>query len=186
MLPQLPSPGQMSLQAATLSGNGGGATLASASLMHQGGGLTHQGSFSSQQQMMAQAQVGPESASDLSSLHPDHTQCMNSTINHTYNHDVLTSVVLRLHSCLRAQNYTTWSMQTRVLFEPDCLLPVLKTSSMTTVEVLLLDLQMQQPSTAVSHQETHVYTQSSETLKAHANVLKVGLLCGRACSIVLR
>jgi len=70
MLPQLPSPGQMSLQAATLSGAGGGNTLASASLMHQGGGLTHQGSFSSQQHMqsMAQAEVRAGSASDLSRL----------------------------------------------------------------------------------------------------------------------
>ncbi len=66
MLPQLPSPGDMSLQAATLSGAGGN-TLASASLMHQGSGLPHQGSFSSQQQMhsMAQAQVRAGSAADL-------------------------------------------------------------------------------------------------------------------------
>lgn len=56
MLPQLPSPGHVSLPAATLSGAGGN-TLCSASLMHQGSGLAHQGSFSSQQQMHAMTQV---------------------------------------------------------------------------------------------------------------------------------
>ena len=56
MLPQLPSPGHLSLPMASLSGAGGN-TLCSASLMHQGSGLAHQGSFSSQQQMHAMAQV---------------------------------------------------------------------------------------------------------------------------------
>ena len=72
MLPQLPSPGLMSLPAATLSGAGGN-TLGPASLMHQGSGLAHQGSFSSQQQMhsMAQAQVDARPASELSELHAE-------------------------------------------------------------------------------------------------------------------
>ena len=45
--------------------------------------------------------------------------------------------------------------------------------SVGSTQITSVHEQMQQPSTAVSHQETHVYTQSSETLKAHANVLKV-------------
>ena len=57
MLPQqLPSPRHLAAPAASLSGAGGN-TLCSASLMHQGSGLVHQGSFSSQQQLHATVQV---------------------------------------------------------------------------------------------------------------------------------
>ena len=47
-----------------------------------------------------------------------------------------------------------------------------------------LDVPTQQPPTTASQQqETHVYTQSSETLKAHANVLKVGSWPDAVCPI---
>ena len=172
MLPQLPSPGQMSLPAPTLSGAGGGGgnTLTTASLMHQGSGLAHQGSFSSQQQMhsMAQAQVGTRLASELHvstpSIRPEPTPSVASILcsAHRKRPYVLS---ICMAACIRQEG----CVQQIVLHSCTGLNLWWLSRSKTSLHV-----QMQQPSTAASHQETHVYTQSSETLKAHANVLKVG------------
>ena len=153
MLPQLPSPGHLSLQATSLSGAGGN-TLCSASLMHQGSGLAHQGSFSSQQQMHAMMQVRMCTCA---------RPAMWTLTRGGWAIVRMPCACERHCSCLCMH----W-----LLSYPLWIAGVPSAASCST-QTAAVHIQMQQPSTVVSHQETHVYTHSSETLKAHANVLKV-------------